>query len=390
MLLKWTKNFLLLIFGFCFALGLVEWGLRLAGVRPATYLRKFSRYHSTLGWEKVPGAEGHFRRGDVLVHEKINSLGLRGPEYAHEKPEGTFRILVLGDSFTEGYDVELDDLFTTILERSLRKRWPKIEVINGGTGGYSTDQMYLFLRVEGYKYHPDLVVMMTYPTNDVYYNIKNRYGNYYKPLFELADSTLMLTNTPLPMPPLREGIKDVFREFALYQFILTDVLPRNPWLGDFLERTGWISPATLELASGQRSAPSSFRIYERSQDPETERAWAITTALLSATQVLCDSLGSRFVVFSIPDQFQLYDAAWSSTQERYGVDERMWDRTKPERMLSQYCTDHRISFINLLDTLKADGTPSNLYAGVHWNADGNRLTARVLEHWVNANYPGRR
>ena len=34
---------------------------------------------------------------------KFNSRGLRGPERGYEKPAGTFRTLLLGDSFTDGY-----------------------------------------------------------------------------------------------------------------------------------------------------------------------------------------------------------------------------------------------------------------------------------------------
>ncbi len=76
-----------------------------------------------LGWRKIPGKEGWIeKRGQYRVFEKINSKGLRGPECPYQKPEGEFRILVLGDSFVEAFSVSLEDLFIQRLEDALNAR----------------------------------------------------------------------------------------------------------------------------------------------------------------------------------------------------------------------------------------------------------------------------
>ena len=75
-----------------------------------------------------------------------------------------------------------------------------MEVINAGTGGYSTDQELLWFTTEGIKYRPDLTVLLVC-YNDVLFNAVDRYWRGYKPLFRIDGDTLKLTNVPVP-PPL--------------------------------------------------------------------------------------------------------------------------------------------------------------------------------------------
>ena len=49
----------------------------------------------------IPGAKGRSITKEWDIPYSINSFGLRDHEYPMEKSEDTFRILALGDSFTE-------------------------------------------------------------------------------------------------------------------------------------------------------------------------------------------------------------------------------------------------------------------------------------------------
>ena len=109
----------------------------------------FYKYDRFLGWKNKPLSEGYFTMPDSTTFVKINSKGLRDKEYQYDKQRGVFRILVLGDSFTWGYGVELKEIFTERLENMLGKN---VEVLNAGVTGYGTDQEMLFLEQEGLKY----------------------------------------------------------------------------------------------------------------------------------------------------------------------------------------------------------------------------------------------
>ena len=84
---------------------------------------------------------------------------------AYKKPENTFRILCLGDSMLFGAGTNNDENLTHHLEKILNKRFGgiKFEVINAGVPSWGPLEYYLFLKNEGYKYSPDLIVATTYP-----------------------------------------------------------------------------------------------------------------------------------------------------------------------------------------------------------------------------------
>ncbi len=108
---------------------------------------------------------------------QINAHGLRGPDRPYEKPPGVRRVLLLGDSITEGYSVEEPYTLRSVLEALLNSRGEgRFEVINGGTAGYSTDQEYLFYVAEGVRYEPDVVVLL-FCYNDLYPSLGGEGGN---------------------------------------------------------------------------------------------------------------------------------------------------------------------------------------------------------------------
>jgi lysophospholipase L1-like esterase len=93
----------------------------------------------------------------------INHAGFRDYEYPEAKPEGTYRIIVLGDSTTAGNGIgDFTKTYPKLLEAALN-RGPhagrRYEVLNMGVGGYHTLQEIETLRTKGLKYQPDLVLV---------------------------------------------------------------------------------------------------------------------------------------------------------------------------------------------------------------------------------------
>ena len=113
-----------------------------------------SRFDPVYGWSLKPGACSVSKATGRPVEYKINSHGLRGPEIAYDKPAGTSRIVLLGDSHAFGFGVPESYHFASLLEGYL----PGVQVVNLGVNGYGIAQELLYLTREGFKYHPDLVI----------------------------------------------------------------------------------------------------------------------------------------------------------------------------------------------------------------------------------------
>jgi hypothetical protein len=128
-----------------------------------------------------PHARYRHQSPDVDVEFRINDHGLRDDrDFPYEKPPGVKRIVSLGDSYTVGYEVQGEETFASVLERTLRAHGLEVEVLNAGVSGYGTAEEALYLERELYKYSPDLV-LVTYYGNDL---VDNSRAN----LFRLDES----------------------------------------------------------------------------------------------------------------------------------------------------------------------------------------------------------
>ena len=151
-------------------------------------------YDATKGWITRPHLRNHpaFKNKSVV---NTNSRGLRGKrEFSYEKTPGLTRILILGDSFSFGDEVNDDQTYSYYLQEML----PETEVINMGIHGYGHDQMLILLREEGIKYRPDIVIL------GFIYEDMNRnllaFRDFAKPKFILKNNQLVLVNSPIPSP----------------------------------------------------------------------------------------------------------------------------------------------------------------------------------------------
>lgn len=138
----------------------------------------FPRYHTDYQYGRYllrgirPNSQFWHTSIDGTWKFTTNSRGFRNSaEFSYAKPEGTFRILSIGDSHTQGYEVRQDYTYSATAERYLRARGLSAEAINAGVSGFSTAEALAFLEEEGHRFQPDVVVLGFY-ANDFEDNLK--------------------------------------------------------------------------------------------------------------------------------------------------------------------------------------------------------------------------
>lgn len=118
-------------------------------------------------YELKPNLDTYFR----LTEFKTNSVGLRDKEYSLEKPNNTYRVVVLGDSLTMPSGVDIDLAYHSILEDEFNNEsnggGMNYEFINFAVGGYNLDQYLTVLENKSLGYNPDHVLVGICLVNDI-------------------------------------------------------------------------------------------------------------------------------------------------------------------------------------------------------------------------------
>lgn len=282
---RWIRRGVALVAGLAFASLAAEAGVRLVlGEQP-----KFPRHVVGAPWGlryNEPGAHYRHKSQDVSIEFRINAQGLREDrDHPYAKPAGVQRIVALGDSFTIGYEVEERACFARVLERELRGRGFKVEVLNAGVSGFSTAEECLYLERELYKYEPD-VVLLTFFENDLLDNLRTG-------LFELDGGQLRVASESY-VPAGR----------------LATILNTNPllsWLSEHSDAFCLAKESVTKLAKERMveehaSQPAAVDASALAAAAEAERKHqrALAAAILERIYAGTRQRGIAFVIQSIP------------------------------------------------------------------------------------------
>jgi lysophospholipase L1-like esterase len=364
--------------------------------------RFFVEYDPDRGWRNVPGAKGEFSTDEYDVFLEYNSHGIRGPERAYDKPSGTYRVVMLGDSFIEGYSVPREKRVAEVLEGILgeRDQSRRYEVIALGTAGYSTDQELLWLESEGLKYHPDLVVVMFY-MNDVWFNGQTAYWRGEKPAFVLEEGGgLRLVNVPVPdrRPASKKkdakersgGIRHWIRANSKLYALANLALENSPELRAALARVGVVSPPADEKEDdGGPRVADELSVFQKKEPPATQNAWRVTEALLGRMGETANRAGADFVAFHIPFKGVVYPESWSPLLAKLGIPEADLDRERMREHFTAICESRGLTCIEPTRAFQqaareraAAGERVYYLQDNHWNPAGHRLAAELLANEI--------
>lgn len=181
------KNALALLIGLVLALLGGEVVARIVFHESMDFDMEMWKYATQIKVARDDSQVGYEHRADVSarlmgVEISTNSFGLRGDATMLQKPNDTYRVVVVGDSITLGWGVPGDETYPAQLERLLNTAPPggfpqdvHYEVLNLGVGNYNTVQEVARLRNVGLQFDPDLI-LLGYFINDAEPTPQPRHG----------------------------------------------------------------------------------------------------------------------------------------------------------------------------------------------------------------------
>lgn len=228
---------------------------------------------------------------------KINSQGFRSDvDYSYQKPKDTLRVLVLGDSFTIGYEVAQEETYSAVLERELKKQGMKAEVINAGVSGFSNAEELVFLEQEGVRYQPDVVVLGYYG-NDFLDNVQTG-------LFGLSEGKLVVqSKTYAPAA----GIRDFLNSFSPYRW-----LSEHSYFHNYLNQvaTVWIKDWIKQKRQQEILHYSQLYLSPTEEDPLADFPKELVCRLVERMRLIANKNHSLFILLTIPDWEHQFSNYW--------------------------------------------------------------------------------
>jgi lysophospholipase L1-like esterase len=218
---------------------------------------------------------------DGTFHFKTNNKGFRSDtDINYKKDDGEIRVLSLGDSHTQGYEVNQNETFSDVTETVLKSKGINCTVINGGVSGFSTAEELLMLENEGYKYKPDYVVLGFY-ANDFEDNLRTH-------LFDLKNDSLVIRN--------REYIPGVNIQNKLYKYWLFRFLGEHSYLYGFAFSAVWDTYQKIKT----NQAVKNVKEYAISTQNTSNYSAELMKKLIARMYNFCRRNGIKLIIVDIP------------------------------------------------------------------------------------------
>ncbi|MBN1461055.1 MAG: hypothetical protein JXA57_16120, partial [Armatimonadetes bacterium] len=359
------RNLATLVIGILVAVVIAEGALRLIkGSSQVTKSRFGQIPHVThegtfIPWTLEPGrVDRHIDPyGEFNTEFRINSLGLRDNEMPRAKPQGTFRILMLGDSMTVGWGVEAEETFSSRLEALLNETSQEAsgadglvpcEGVQGGAGEsaarhyqtlncgwaswYTTDGAYVFLKHRLGELDGDLVVLNMFLNDPAELT-----PEWWRPPAPSLPDSLVAPRVADGPVHQRPGLVSRFRGFLDHHSYIYNIV-RQRWAGVARRLAGGEDLFTMAAVFGNEYPANAVILFAEDYPPGFRRRMELTEILLVGMRDLCAEKGSCFAVSIVPAGFQVIDRK----RERYGIlpvifHDQRYIKAKAQKQIVEMC-----------------------------------------------------
>lgn len=286
-----------------------------------------------------PFLSQEFRTIEYASRYKTNCQGYRMDELSN--PNDTIKEcdwLFIGDSFTQGAQVDYRDLYSSLLFKS----FPDKIIVNAGISGAGLYDELNYFKDKGKQLHPKLVFLQIGVFND-FFNIEERQATFQDLLMEKSD---------------------LYRYFA-YNVLSNDSLPLGRWTEPFFPTKQWNVDYNI--------------MYRESSDAKNRDIKAFKQCLAEWKKEV-NSIGAKLVLFLIPSKEQISPVLLREVMERYGIKSSELDLSAPNNLFLSTAKGLKVKAIDLTNDFKSSVTFPFYNYDEHLNVVGHQLIANSLKN----------
>lgn len=324
----------------------------------------------------------------------FNAHGFRDYGRTYEKPADTFRILVLGDSYTEALQVPLKKSFSALLEKKLNENSDsrKFEVLNLGQSGFGTADAYMRYVNFGVHYSPDVVILAFYTGNDFRNNSKILNHKSLAFYFGFDENKNLVLDRSL-FAEYQKGMtlpKRIFQALKRKSYLASLLSERIFLLKQQFRRSDSLG-SHKEAAKGTLGEFSDLNIYLTQLTLRWREAFDVTGGLIQMFRDFVSRHGAKFVLVTLSNPEQVH---FEVQQEVIKLNHVSFDFEQPDKFLERLAKRNGINFLKLMPVLNDYHLKTGRYlhgfgstrGRGHWNENGHQIAAENIFKFLHEQY----
>jgi len=325
-----------------------------------------------------------FKSGGHQVVTDRNGIIVRKPGGNLSAADGARRIMMVGDSLLEGYQVASEHNMSIHVEARLNNgsTQQKYHVLNLGKGGFSPIKYLLVYRFFSKEYRPDIVTTFFYFSNDVQDDARIKDAG--RIIFDESGQTLRL------IPEVDLSGREVWTPWGgrIHLDVRED---RYRWLGslDFIKWRAvphlcdvvgdWVNGGREASRAGRfppqvpiREAP--YAIFKDNYSAQDRDDIKLSLSYLKKMNEEVLAAGAIMLLVVIPDKIQVSTAQPGVT--------KVIDTPRPQDVFTRFAEENDIPYLDLLPKLKEHGDRVMFLSDSHFNIEGHRVVGEIVANAI--------
>ena len=245
-------------------------------------------------------------------------------------------VLFIGDSFTQGAQVDFEYMFSSIFE----EKNPEMKVVNAGISGANIIDEFYFITNLGISLHPKKIIVQLCVNNDFFNIIEHK-----------------------------SGIKEWLREKSALYRSASIIIPSH-----FNNKI----PRCIDPFFEDEINNKNYNICYTKSSPIKEKDKDILLYSINRINSISKKIGAELIILLIPTKEQIYTEYFTEVVNAYQLDTNYIDLNYPNYWLTHKMDSLNIDYIDVTDEFRKQSSPMFFKNDIHLTKEGHAVVATQI------------